>query len=421
LSYFDQGNNRGVQKAAAAVAMFVLAFVGAAEAAPTNDSFNAAQPLVGASGSVEGTNVDATKEMFEANHAENPGGHSVWYRWIAPFSGSAVVDTCSAASFDTLIGIYTGPGLLNAARVASSNNDCGIRSQVTFPAESGTVYHIAVDGANGAVGTFTLSWGRVLPPANDAFAASRRLSGAIGAVTGTTLGATRESGEPSHGSEDPTASAWYVWTAGFTGGVTFETCSLESFDTALAAYTGDTLSRLRRVAANDNNCGLRSRLRFAARRGRTYRIAVDTVGPASGEFTLSWSGAARPRNDKFASARRIRGVTGAVTASNRGATAEARERPHARNAASSSMWYRWRAPRTMRIVFDTCGSGFDTVLALYRGSSLRRARVVRQNNNACARTRSRVVARVAAGVEYRVVIDGYRGATGSFRLSWRRG
>jgi hypothetical protein len=409
-----------VRKAAAAFGTFVLAFVGAAEAAPPiNDSFNAARPLVGASGTVTGTNVDASKENFEANHAENPGGHSVWYRWIAPFSGPAFVDTCIAASFDTLIGIYTGPGLLNAARVASSNNDCGVRSQALFPAESGTVYHIAVDGANGAVGTFTLRWGRVLPPANDAFAAAQRLSGASGAVTGTTLGATRERGEPSHGSDAPSGSAWYVWTAGFTGGVTFDTCALESFDSVLAVYTGNAVSRLKRIVANDNRCGLLSRLRFAARRGRTYRIAVDTAGPASGMFTLSW--AARPRNDNFASARRIRGVAGAVTGSNRGATAEARERPHARNAASRSMWYRWRAPRTMRIVFDTCGSGFDTVLALYRGSTLRGARVVRQNNNACARTRSRVVARVAAGVEYHVVVDGYRGATGTFRLSWRGG
>lgn len=409
-----------MRKTAAAAGILALAVVGAAAAAPANDSFTAAQPLVGASGSVAGTNVDATKEMFEPNHAERPGGHSVWYRWVAPFSGPAVVDTCSAATFDTLIGIYTGPGLLNATRAGSSDNDCGNRSQAVFPAEAGTPYHIAVDGAGGAVGTFTLRWSRVLPPANDAFAAAQGISGASGAVNGTTLGATREGGEPSHGSEDPSASAWYVWTAGFTGGVTFDTCSLESFDTALAVYIGDTVSRLRRIAANDNSCLTRSRVRFAARRGRTYRIAVDTVGPASGVFTLSWSGAARPPNDNFATARRIRGVAGTVTASNRGATAERRERRHARNAASSSMWYRWRAPRTMRIVFETCGSGFDTVLALYRGSSLRRARVVRENNNACARTRSRLVARVTRGVEYRVAVDGYRGETGTFRLSWRK-
>jgi hypothetical protein len=411
-----------VRNAGVAATLLALAFLASAAsaAAPANDSFPSALPIAGASGSVSGTNADATKEQFEPKHAGKDGGRSVWYRWIAPFSGNAVFHTCSAATLDTLLGVYTGPALLNISQVVSNDDDCGDRSHVVFPASAGTTYHIAVDGSGGAVGTFTLAWSRALPPANDGFAAAQQLSGAVGTVNGTTLAATREPREPAHGSPDPSASVWYRWTAGFTGGVTFDVCSRTAFDSVLAVYTGTSLSSLKRIAANDNGCLIYSRLRFAARQGRTYFVAVDTAASDSGWFTLSWAGAARPRNDNFASARRIRGAAGSVTAENSGATAQAGERRHARNRASASMWYRWRAPRTMRVVFETCGSAFDTVLALYRGSSLRRARVVKANNNACARTRSRVVVRVAAGVEYRVVVDGSRGATGAFRLRWRR-
>ncbi len=410
-----------VRKAGIASTLLALAwFVSAASAvAPANDSFPSALPIAGASGSVSGTNADATKEQFEPKHAGKDGGRSVWYRWIAPFSGDAVFHTCNAATFDTLLGVYTGPHLLNISQVVSNDDDCGERSHVVFPASAGTTYHIAVDGDAGAVGTFTLAWSRVLPPANDGFAAAQPLSGAVGAVNGSNLGATREPGEPTHGSDDPSASVWYRWTAAFTGGVTFDACSATAFDSVLAVYTGTSLSRLKRIAANDNGCLIYSRLRFAARRGTTYFVAVDTAAQDSGWFTLSWSGAPRPPNDNFESARRIRGAAGTVTAENSGATAQAGERRRARSQASASMWYRWRAPRTMRVVFETCGSAFDTVLALYRGPSLRRARVVKANNNACARTRSRVVARVAGGVEYQVVVDGFRGATGAFRLRWR--
>ena len=43
-------------------------------AAPPNDDFASAQGLFGVIGSVTGSNVDATKEPLERNHAGNAGG-----------------------------------------------------------------------------------------------------------------------------------------------------------------------------------------------------------------------------------------------------------------------------------------------------------------------------------------------------------
>jgi hypothetical protein len=405
-----------------AVLLGCALFVSAAQAAPpANDAFVSAQAIVGASGTVTGTNLEATKEPGEPNHAGNAGGRSVWYRWVAPFSGQAVFETCGFATFDTLVAVYLGPTVASLGVVAASDDDCREQSQAVFNAVAGTTYSIALDGFDGAAGGFTLRWGQLFPPPNDSFAGAQRLSGARGTVSGTTLGATREPSEPLHGARRPFGSVWYSWTAPITGGVGFNTCSGANFDTVLGVYTGAAVSSLTRLTANDDACRLFSRVRFAARRGTTYRIAVDgegSLGERRGIFTLSWQAAVSPANDGFARARRIRGTRGSVAGSNLGATAERGERTHARSPAAGSMWYRWRAPRSMRILFETCGSRFDTVLAVYRGRSVRRVKALKANDDTC-REGARVVLRVAARSEYRVVVDGYRGAAGSFRLRWR--
>src|SRR5258706_13623475 len=62
------------------------------------------------------------------------------------------------------------------------------------------------------------------PPPNDNFASSQVLSGCSGSVTGTNLGATKESGEPNNpDSPTSTKSVWYQLQAPSTGGVTIDT------------------------------------------------------------------------------------------------------------------------------------------------------------------------------------------------------
>jgi hypothetical protein len=71
---------------------------------------------------VPGTNVDATKETGEPNHAGNPGGHSIWYGWTAPNqSGVVFIYTCYSA-IDTVLGVYSGSNV-NALSHVASNDD----------------------------------------------------------------------------------------------------------------------------------------------------------------------------------------------------------------------------------------------------------------------------------------------------------
>src|SRR6266480_962072 len=141
------------------IAPLVLLIPHPGRAQPSNDAFADAQPLSVSAGSVTGTNVGATKEAGEPNHAGNPGGHSVWYRWTAPFSGSATIDTLGS-DFDTLLGVYTGNSVSSLTTIASNDDisDTNRKSRVSFTPVAGATYQIAVDGWGGATGTITLNW-----------------------------------------------------------------------------------------------------------------------------------------------------------------------------------------------------------------------------------------------------------------------
>ncbi|MBV9468319.1 MAG: hypothetical protein JOZ57_03680, partial [Abitibacteriaceae bacterium] len=136
---------------------------------PANDNFAKAQVIVGNSGHVTGTNVQATKEPGEPNHAGNPGGRSVWYAWTAPASGNATFTTAQS-DFDTLLAVYTGKNTtgntVRTLNLVASNDDEDIvlTSSVTFQTVAGRTYYIAVDGydyqdgLHGDQGHVVLDW-----------------------------------------------------------------------------------------------------------------------------------------------------------------------------------------------------------------------------------------------------------------------
>jgi hypothetical protein len=127
--------------------------------APANDAFAAAAGVSGDDGQATGTTLYATKEAGEPAHADNPGGHSVWYRWTAPRRGTMTFRT-EGSAFDTLLAVYTGSNLSSLTLVASNDDSRlgGTSSLVRFKAPAGTTYWIAVDGKDGAFGSLVLNW-----------------------------------------------------------------------------------------------------------------------------------------------------------------------------------------------------------------------------------------------------------------------
>jgi PASTA domain len=272
-----------------AVALLVVCGAGslslpAAAAPPANDSFAAAELLTGRTAIAVNSNDEATKETGEPEHAGDPGGASLWFEWTAPASGRAMLSTCSS-DFDTLLAAYTGGSVASLAEVAANDDDCGTRSAIAFDAVEGTAYRVAVDGKAGATGVVVLEL-RLAPP-NDDFADAVSLTGDAGSVSGTTIGASEEQGEPVHYG-DGYSSVWYFWTAPSSGWATFETCGT-AFDTVLTAYTGSGFDDLELVAGNDEGCAPASRVVFEATAGIEYRIAVAGYEGATGDFTLAWN------------------------------------------------------------------------------------------------------------------------------------
>src|SRR5688572_11792817 len=129
--------------------------VGHAEATsavpPANDHFiNATVTNNSAVGFAAGTNVDATTEPGEPQHAGNLGGRSVWYRWTAPGNAGVTFTTRTfGTNFNTLLAVYVGVSVNTVGLIAANDNyGVGGPSSVTFPAVAGVTYHIAVDGQN---------------------------------------------------------------------------------------------------------------------------------------------------------------------------------------------------------------------------------------------------------------------------------
>src|SRR3954454_6551581 len=180
------------------VVMSALAIAGASSAAaPSNDNFSAASVLLPATGSRNGTNVDATKEAGEPSHAGNVGGGSAWYKWVAPATGTATFDTVGSG-LDTLLAVYTGSSVDTLTPVASNDDFLGWKwtSQLGFAATARTAYYIGVDGYNDgatgpARGTFAVNWD--LQPTqtsnqpNDPFASAVQIAGPAGSTSGSSF------------------------------------------------------------------------------------------------------------------------------------------------------------------------------------------------------------------------------------------
>lgn len=124
--------------------------------APLNDNFADAESIA-PDVPISASNVDATKEPGEPDHAGNAGGSSVWWKFSVNEYSSVTIST-TGSGFDTTLGVYTGASIDSLTEVASDDDSGGDgTSKVVFPADSGVVYTVAVDGYGGEQGAVEIS------------------------------------------------------------------------------------------------------------------------------------------------------------------------------------------------------------------------------------------------------------------------
>ena len=120
----------------------------------------------------------------------------------------------------------------------------------------------------------------------------------------------------------------------------------------------------------------------------------------------------RPFNDDF----ETRAVLASsspinVRSSNVGATRETNEPLIAGNAGGASLWWEWQAPATGTVTLNSSVSSFNTLLAVYTGTSLTALTPVASDQT------NSLLFSAQAGTTYEISLDGVSGATGTVALT----
>ncbi|MBO6166910.1 MAG: InlB B-repeat-containing protein [Kiritimatiellae bacterium] len=138
----------------------------------------------------------------------------------------------------------------------------------------------------------------------------------------------------------------------------------------------------------------------------------------------------RPANDSYANATSLgNAASGNVSGSNVNATREIGE-PYVYVSSSASqgtntVWWAWTAPSAGVAVFDTAGSGFDTVMAAYaKASSVSTLGDKLDSNDddksqGSSYRQSKISFDTASGGAYRIAVAGYGTNSGSISLNWQ--
>jgi hypothetical protein len=264
-------------------------------------------------------------------------------------------------------------------------------------------------------------------PVNDRFANRITISGTNVTVSGSNTNATKEAGEPDHAGNAGGKSVWWTWTAPDNGEVRINTDG-SSFDSLLAVYTGTRFSDFAVAATNDDHGVLvTSSVRFQVAKGTNYLIAVDGFNTGSGadfgsiNLSLAFLNdpIVRPPNDNFNNRIALVGFPVATNGFNVEATRESGEPYHADKAGDTSVWWTWTAPTAMTVAVSTEGSGFDTLLAIYTGTSVTNLTLVASDDDLdpAAGLLTSVVAFAATNAQvYQIAVDGFDGSAGQIAL-----
>ena len=367
---------------------------------PLNDHFDQGIRIPDAGGVVTGHNTFATFEApGEPLHARvTDATNSVWWYWSPTNTGTVLVDTLGTA-FNNVVAVYFCSTVSNLVELAASDDTQtpnGVRRQpyLYFSATNGSTYRIAVAGASPAdFGAITL---RVRPdgvPDTNA---------PVVVVTSPQSGLV-------------TTNGLLTLT-----GTAFDPADVNGESSGVAVVLV-SLNRNPPVAAFGTNNWTAS---LVLNRGTNVIrvVAVDHAQNGSQPVIISVNYLVlEAPHDLFVSARVLTNsvATNSVATVNGTATKEVGEPDHAGKVGGKSVWFSFLAATDGVLDFDTAGSDFDTLMAIYTGDRVFRASLVSSNDNAAPGvTYSQVSQPLRSNVTYHIAVDGLDGASGLVRLNY---
>jgi hypothetical protein len=257
-----------------------------AAAIPANDDFDHAAPVGGPPAEVTGTTEGATQQPGESTATALM---SVWYAFrpaVAQRVGIEAyrLDESSHPSLLTdknlVLSVSTGSGLGSLHELGS---DDIWDPRVEFDAAAGATYWVRV--ASNFAERFALRATTTTAPPNDFFSAAQRVKVGV-EYSGSFADATTELGEPDVANHPH--SVWFRFRAPHDERITVDSGGSLARN-GLVAYTGSDISRLHRVATGVGSSptgGMGDVVRFQAKRGHVYSIALGDQSPHSGEYKL---------------------------------------------------------------------------------------------------------------------------------------
>jgi hypothetical protein len=269
----------------------------------------------------------------------------------------------------------------------------------------------------GAVGVFAAG-ALGLQPANDLCSHAQAITvpGLNAAVTftGTTLQATSDL--PQSCALGDQIDVWYRFTAPLAGTYSFDTIGSTLYDTTLSVYStcGGT-----QLACNDNidpaNFIYWSAVTLPLTAGQQVLVRVSAAQGDSDDFNLTVFGTGAVTNDACANAFTIT-VNQTVTGSTLNATTDfvlpaTACGSDAGSGGGKDVFYAFTPPSTGQYLMKTCGSNFDTVLAVLTNCTGASTSVVACSDDStlCTASMNSEIPSVqlTGGVRYLIRVAGY--------------
>lgn len=193
---------------------------------------------------------------------------SVWYKFVA--TETLRIDVSPSVGFDypaTLAAFSGSPEALTEEACGSPY------AGISFGVRMGQTYFIMLGGMPGGTATLFFQSGPLA--ANDDFRNATKILALPFSETVDLTGTSREVNEPNPSCGAPARSVWYKFTPATTQSLTANVI-FPPFPVTIAAYTGQSLSRLTPVACGTTFSGYGAT--FRAQKGKTYYIQIQTAG-----------------------------------------------------------------------------------------------------------------------------------------------
>jgi hypothetical protein len=223
-------------------------------------------------------------------------------------------------------------------------------------------------------------------------------------LTGSTVGAT-SAGEPAPSCGLSVGkTVWFRFRAPIALRLEANTAGSD-FDTVVQVYVA-TASGLSKVKCNDDGFGpsTPADVVFNAGAGKLYYFQLGGYGGASGNYSFLLLG--NPRNDYFANAAVVKGLPFVYQEDTTNGSSQSGEPIDCGTTMVHSVWFKYKRSTTASVSADTFGSSFDTVLGLYRGTSLGSLSWIGCSDDRAGTLQSQITWTAVAGTTYYIQVTG---------------